>query len=196
VLLTIPLCVQILRKKAEQNPLTILLWSTLDGIAAGSIYLEGGNYLQAICLSVSGLIVVYCILKTTGIRKLGWEKTDTLTTLLVVFCVTVWVYSGSLYAALASSCAIVLAGIPQVIDTKEKPDTTPTMIYIGYTASNLLAVFGGKDFSVVEVGYQLAAFITCIIVTYFSIRKKQLVQFFFCLSALLFSFRKVKAEPV
>ena len=153
--LTIPLCVQILRKESEQNPLTIFLWSMLDSVAAGSIYLEGGNYIQAVCLSASGLIVVTCILKTDGLKKWikRWSEFETLVSLLVVFCITVWVSSGNVMAALASISALMIASIPQTLDTIKKPDTTPTIIYIGYTVSNFLATLGGNEISIVEIGY-------------------------------------------
>lgn len=164
-----PLCMKILRKESVQNPFTYFLWSSLDAVSAGSTYLEGGKYLQATLYAAGGMITFFCILRAKGPIK--WTKFETLIALLAIFCIEVWILNDNMVAAIASLCALTIASIPQIVDTWKQPKDTPTLIYFGYTLSGLLATLGGKEVSVVEIGYPFLGFLVCSTITVFSLRE-------------------------
>lgn len=170
-LLFFPLCKKILNKTVTQNPLTFFLWALLDVIFAYAAYCEDGNYLQPVIFAVGGFITVGCIVRAKGILK--WTWFESLVTAMAFLCIVIWQHTGSnVVAATASLVALIIASIPQVLDTWENPKKTPTLIYAGYVVSSLLATLGGKEISVVEIGYQFSGFVLSLIITCFSLRKK------------------------
>jgi hypothetical protein len=164
-----PLCKSILKKECTQNPLTFFLWSALDGISAVATFLEGGNYLQATLFCVGGLITMSCTLIAGN--KLKWTKFESMVTGLVIVCIAVWMKTDNTTAALASILALCIASVPQIKDTWAKPADTPTLVYFGYVMSNALATFGGKEISVIEIGYPLSGMLVCLAIYSFSLRK-------------------------
>lgn len=169
ILLIIPFCNQVLKKEIVQNPLTFFLWGLLDIVSAGSTYLEGGNYLQATLFAVCAFLATACILYAGGPMK--WTEFETLISLLVIFCATVWVFNSNIVGATASLVALAIASVPQIKDTWEKPERTPTLIYFGYALSSLLATFGGKEISIMEIGYPFLGFIESVLIALLSLRK-------------------------
>lgn len=165
----IPLCIKILKKESIQNPLTYLLWSVLDAIFAGAALLENGNYIQAMLFATCGLITMGCILYVGGRPKWTWFENQI--TFMAALCMVIWFFTTNTIAATASICALMIASVPQIVDTWRKPKGTPTKIYFWFTISNILATFGGKEVSVIEIGYPLSGFVVCLIITLFSIRK-------------------------
>ncbi|MHB8860539.1 MAG: hypothetical protein ACYC48_02270 [Minisyncoccota bacterium] len=172
LLLFIPLCRDILDKEkgVEQNPLTFFLWAILDAVAARAIYLANGNYLQALLYCVGGLAVVACALAAGN--RLRWTWFETFVTFLVLLCIVIWTRTNDTTAALASIIALFIASIPQMEDTWTEPSKTPTLIYFGYTAANFLAALGGKELSIVEVGYPVSALLVCATIFSLSLRKE------------------------
>ncbi len=169
LLLTIPMCVKILKKESAQNPLTYFLWSVLDIINASAAYSAGGNWFLPACFTVAGLAVVACILKVKGQMK--WTKFETLITLMAVLCIAIWNATTDVWAALATLCALSIASIPQIVDTHKKPKDTPTLIYMGFFVANFLNLIGGKEISIVEIGYPFASASICLSIIIFSLRK-------------------------
>lgn len=168
-----PLCKSVLEKVSVQNPLTFFLWSLLDGISAGATYLEGGNYLQATLFYIGGLSVTVCTLIAGN--RLVWTKFESMVTGLVFLCIGIWFTTSNIIAALVSILSLTIASIPQICDTWKKPSQTPSLIYFGYTVSNILAVIGGKEISIVEIGYSLSGFLICSIIFLFSLRKVEML---------------------
>lgn len=169
LLLFLPLCIGILRKQISQNPLTFLLWSLLDGIAAMASWLEGGNYLQALLFCLGGLAVLACILTSDG--RFVWGRFEMFIIALVVICMIIWRTAGNTMAVLASVTALFIASIPQMKDAWFKPKEIPTWIYFGYMVSNLLAALGGKEISIVEISYPASGLLACTIIWALSLRK-------------------------
>lgn len=162
LLLFLPLCISILTKKSVQNLLTFFLWTLIDVITFVATYMEGGNYLQALMYATGGATTVTCILYAGNKPK--WTGFETLITVLVIISIMVWRHTTNTAAVIATICALVISSVPQIVDTWQNPKATPTLLYLGMTISNLLAALGGKEFSVVEVGYQLAGAFVCGIV--------------------------------
>jgi hypothetical protein len=162
ILMFFPLCEQIWKKTIVQNPLTFLLWSTLDAISAWAT--KDGNYLQAMLYAIGGFLVVACILyagRSSVQWGKQWEPFHTKVSLLVVACLVVWYFTDETYAALATACALAIAGLPQVRDTWREPSKTPADIYMGYMLGAFLAILGGKGFSIIESGYSVSSLIIC-----------------------------------
>jgi len=172
LLMFYPLCKSILDKgpnRSVQNPLTFLLWSTLDGINSGASYMEGGNWLLSALYCLGGWFVVGSIIKAKDPFK--WTRFETKVTTMAVFCIIIWVSTTNTLAALASIVALCIASVPQVRDTWDQPDKTPTLIYVGYTIAGFISALGGKEFSIVEVGYPVSSFLICVIIVALSVRK-------------------------
>lgn len=168
-----PLCKSVLEKVSVQNPLTFFLWSLLDGISAGATYLEGGNYLQATLFCLGGLAVTICTLIAGN--RLVWTKFESLVTGLVFLCISIWLTTSNIVAALFCILSLTIASVPQVFDTWRIPNKTPSLIYFGYVVSNMLAVMGGKEISIIEIGYPLSGFLICSIIFLFSLRKVEML---------------------
>lgn len=168
-----PLCKSVLEKVSVQNPLTFFLWSLLDGISAGATYLEGGNYLQATLFCLGGLAVTTCTLIAGN--RLVWTKFESLITGLVFLCIGIWLTTSNTVAALFCIFSLIIASVPQIKDTWQNPSKTPSLIYFGYIVSNALAVIGGKEISIVEIGYPLSGVLICSTIFFFSLRKVEIL---------------------
>ena len=171
LLMFYPLCKSILNtgpNRSVQNPLTFALWSSLDGINAGATY-EDGNYLLPALYCLGGWFVVGSIIKAKDPFK--WTRFETKVAVMVVLCIIIWITTTNTLAALASVTALCIASVPQVRDTWNNPNKTPTLIYLGYAVAGLLSALGGKELSIVEVGYPVGSFLICVVITAFSMRK-------------------------
>jgi len=145
-----------------------MLWSTLDGISAGTIIAQHGNYLLPLAYTIGSGIATFCILKS---KQVVWTWFESFVTFLVLVCLAIWALSGSKTATVASTLAMVIAGIPQLIETARKPWETPILIYLGYFTANSLSVFGGKDWLIQERFYPSSAAIYCFFIVILAMRK-------------------------
>ena len=164
-----PLCKQILKKKVVQNPLTFFLWSLLDGISAGAMFLEGGNYLQAMLFCIGGIVVVFCTISAKNPFK--WTWFESFIAISVLICICVWIQTDNTTAAIVSLTALCIASVPQIKDAWNMPEKMPTLIYFGYTVSHVFAMLGGKEISIIEIGYPFLGFVVCFTVFLFSLQK-------------------------
>lgn len=149
-LVYIPLTVQVWRKQLEQNFATFFLWGLLDAIAAGSIFLKGGNYvLPAMYVVLCGGVPI-AILRS---RTFVWTWVETMTALLVIGCIIVWAEAGDREATIASTIAVGIAGMPQLVDFWRKPFDGPVYSYVGFTFANGISILAGKNWSIEERFY-------------------------------------------
>jgi hypothetical protein len=167
--LYVPLCIQILSGKAKQNLTTWLLWATLDAIVACTLIAQHGNYFLPVAYTVGSGITVLCIAKSKNAK---WTWFESFVTFLVVVCLIVWAVSGARTATIASTCAMLIAGIPQLVDCYRKPWDTPIPIYLGYVVANGLSVMGGKNWAIEERFYPASAAIYCLVVATLALRKR------------------------
>lgn len=168
LVLYVPLCIQLLSGKVKQNLATWLLWSILDGVAAGTLIVQGGNFWLATTYTLGSAVATLCILKSKMVK---WTWFENFVSLLVIICIIVWISSGSKVATIASTLAMFIAGIPQLIETMRKPHETPILIYFGYFIANSLSILGGKDWTIQERFYSSSAAIYCFILVLFAMRK-------------------------
>lgn len=138
------------------NIATFVLWGFLDGIAAGSSYLDGGFWALPFAYSIGSFAVGYAIY-CTGTWK--WTLREKLAASFVVISMTAWLFVSNEWAILLSTTGAVAAGIPLLLDTWEEPEEAPLDIYIGIWIANALGLVPlatGIDFSVEHHFYPAA----------------------------------------
>lgn len=165
----IPLCLAIRSGSAKQNLLTWALWCSLDGIVAATLIAQAGNFLLAVAYTIGSGVTTIFILKAGN--HASWTWFHTMVVGLVVASMVVWHFSGSRMATIAGTIAMIIAGVPQLVDAWEKPKESPTLIYSAYVIANCLAIAGGKSWSVEERFYPVCAGVFCLLITLVSLRK-------------------------
>ncbi len=168
LLLYVPLCVQLLQGKAKQNLATWIMWGSLDLIVTITIIVQHGNYFLPAAYVLGCGITLLCMIK---FGDLVWTSFESFVAFLVLVCLIVWGFSGSKIATVASTLAMAIAGIPQLIDCYRRPHGMPFLIYIGYTVANLFSVLGGKNWSIEERFYPIMAGIYCLLFSALASRK-------------------------
>lgn len=163
-----PLVTGIIQNRIQQNFATWTLWATLDAIAAGSTILQHGNFWLPLGYTVgASSITLLLIFK----KRATWTKFETFISVLVVICLIVWWYAGNIGGIIASSAALLIASIPQIIDTAKTPSLTPRVAYMIFTASSVLSLLGGTSWSVEERLYSAGALFTNTVILALSFRK-------------------------
>ena len=166
----VPFCRQIKNGKTIQNLPTWVLWTVLDVIIAASIIANGGNFVLSAVYAIGSGASAFFIFKSKS--KFSWTWFETMVAVLVLASMVVWYFSGSKVATVASTLAMVIAGIPQLVDAWKKPwEMPPLAIYSGYVAASLLSVAGGKSWTVEERLFPVAACVLCLFIVIFSLRK-------------------------
>lgn len=134
------LCYGILFKDAVQPMSATMLWFVLDGLAAWTEYKSGGSGLLPLGY------VVGCVaagVATIWKGKVTFAKSDLWVTLLVLFCVAVWLIVGSVAGLIASSLAVFVAGIPLLIHYDKRPEDGHLSAWLVFSVANVLGLIGG-----------------------------------------------------
>jgi phosphoglycerol transferase MdoB-like AlkP superfamily enzyme len=145
-----PLTYNVWRGKITQNFATYALWGSLDTIAAISIFLKDGNFVLPAIYTVLSFGIVVAILRT---RTFSWSWLETLISFLVLACIVIWAFSGDRAATIASTIAVAVASIPQLVEFWKKPKEAPLWTYVAFTAANGVSILAGKNWSVEERFY-------------------------------------------
>ena len=169
ILCYIPLCRNIYSGIAKQNLLTWALWCSLDAVVAATLITQRGNFLLAVAYTVGSGVTAVFILRTGD--HASWTWFHTMVVGLVIASMAVWYFSGSRMATIAGTTAMLIAGMPQLVDVWKRPKESPTLIYSAYVVANCLAVAGGRDWSVEERFYPVSAGVFCLLITVVSLRK-------------------------
>jgi hypothetical protein len=154
----VPLTVGIIRERASQSFAAFLLWGLLDAIAMVSSILQHGNFWLATS-NVVGTFFIAALLLYKG--QFEWSKTETLTCVLVVVCLIIWYVSGNTGAIVASSVAVVLAGIPQMSHTFRHPQQTPVAVYVIWVCANTISFLSARGWTIDEVFYAFCSLVLC-----------------------------------
>lgn len=165
----IPLIAGIVRNKVEQSFAAFLLWTLLDSIATITTFLEHGNYWLPFS-NVVGTITVTLLLVTR--RQVSWSWIETMTVLLVIICLTIWYYAGEQAGIIASSLAVVVASVPQMVDTFKKPSATPVLSYIIFFTANTISFYAGRSWTIEERFYAGCSMFLCVVIIVFALRRK------------------------
>jgi hypothetical protein len=68
----------------------------------------------------------------------------------VLVCLVIWKSSGPKTATVATTLAIVIAGLPGMIELWRAPQRFLAWVWTGYTVASLLALAGGTAWSIEE----------------------------------------------
>ncbi len=157
----------VMRLKVKQSFVSFLLWAMLDTIATVTTIFEGGNYWLPLSNALGGIIVSILL----AIKKqISFSWVEALTAVLVIICLIVWHFSGTKAGIISSSLAVVIASIPQMVETYETPSKTPTGVYIIFLTANIISFVAGKDWTIQERFYSGCTVFLCLVIVLFSIR--------------------------
>lgn len=170
ILAYIILIVGIVKTKMEQSFAAFLLWAMLDLIATITSILEHGNFWLPLS-NVAGSAVITILLVTK--KQVSWSRVETMTSILVAICLLVWMMAGEKAGIIASSLAVVIASIPQMKETYDKPEATPASAYIVFLMGNLVSFFAGRAWSIEERFYSACSAFLCLVIVVFAFRKNQ-----------------------
>jgi len=164
-----PLWKQIRSGKAKQNLLTWALWGVLDAVVAATIIVQKGNFLLPVVYTIGSTLTVYFILKAGN--KAAWTWFETMVASLTIASMVIWYFSGGKVATVASTTAMLIAGIPQLNDAWKKPQDMPFLAYISYSIANCLSTAGGKSWAIEERFYPAGATVFCFLIAVLAARK-------------------------
>jgi hypothetical protein len=164
----LPLINGILKSKIEQSFAAFMLWGLLDTIATITTILEGGNFWLPLSNAVgANIMAILLVVK----KQVSWSWIETMTSMLVVICLIVWFTAGETAGIIASSLAVVIASIPQMVDTFKSPGATPTGPYVMFLIANIVSFIGGKEWTVAERFYPACSIFLCVVIVLFSLKK-------------------------
>ena len=162
------LIVALFRTRTEQSFAAFFLWALLDIIATITTVIEGGNYWLALSNGIGSTVITIILVYK---KQISWSWVESMTAVLVVVCLIVWYTSGESAGIVASSLAVVIASIPQMVDTFRKPEGTPTHVYVIFLVANIISFVAGKDWSIEERFYQACGVFLCALIVVFSLKK-------------------------
>jgi hypothetical protein len=157
----------IMKSKARQSFAAFLLWAMLDTIATITTVLKEGNYWLSLSNALGATIVAILLALK---KQVSWTWIETTTAILVIICLNVWYFAGAKKGIIASSLAMVIASIPQMLDTYKTPKETPTIVYIIFLVANILSFIAGKEWTIEERFYPGCAVFLCSVIVLFSLK--------------------------
>jgi hypothetical protein len=148
LLMIIPLVVSAVRQNgAGQSFAMWALWALLDTTVTVSLIVQRGNFWLTAGFAL-GSLVLAAVLLAKG--RFAWSWVESLIAALVVVCLAIWTLSGPQVATVATTGAIVIAGVPGMIALWRSPQRAQALVWAGYTVANLLALVGGTAWSIEE----------------------------------------------
>lgn len=163
------LVIGILKGTVKQSFATWILWLALDGIVLRGIIVQHGSPILFSVFTFGTLIVTIVLIVK---KQFAWGKFESFVAFLVGVCIAIYLTSGAYMATIATTAALSIAGIPQVIDTYKNPHQTSTTAYLLFTISSLLAIIGADAWTVPDRLPQTNSFGFCIIIMLLSLKKK------------------------
>lgn len=168
VLCYVPLIIGLLKNKIEQSFVAFMLWAMLDIIATITSIIAEGNYWLPLSNSIGASTVAVLLAMK---KQVSWSWVETITAILVIVCLVVWYILGEDAGIVASSLAVVIASVPQMVDTYKKPWATPTTIYLVFLVANILSLIAGRSWTIEERFYPGCAVFLCVVIALFSMRR-------------------------
>jgi hypothetical protein len=160
----------LIKTKAEQSFAAFLLWALLDLIATITSVLSDGNYWLPMSNAIgSSVIAVLLIVK----KQVSWSRIESMTVILVIICLIVWYADGDRAGIIASSLAVVLASVPQMVETYRKPEATPVSAYLVFLFANVISFSAGESWTIEERFYAGCSIFLCLVIVIFALRKRR-----------------------
>ncbi len=167
------LIIALFRQSTEQSFAAFFLWAMLDVIATVTTIIQHGNYWLALSNAIGSTIITLLLVKK---KQVSWSWVESMTAFLVVVCLVIWYTAGERAGIIASSLAVVIASIPQMVDTYKKPEATPTFVYVTFLVANILSVMGGTSWTIEERFYQCCGVFLCTVIVLFSLKSSNTPQ--------------------
>ena len=163
-----PLTAGILKGAVRQSFAAFFLWAMLDTIVTATTILQGGNYWLPLSNVVGSVtITVLLIVK----KQVSWSRIETMTAILVTACLIIWYTTGEDAGIIASSLAVLIASIPQMVETYRNPKATPLNVYLIFLTANILSFFAGKSWTIEERFYAGCSIFLCVMIVILSSRR-------------------------
>ncbi|MEJ7646414.1 MAG: hypothetical protein WKF87_17585 [Chryseolinea sp.] len=157
----VPLAFFIIKNRAVQSFAAFFLWALLDSIATATTFLHHGNYWLPFSNVIgSATITTILILK----NHVSWSRVETMTSILVFVCLATWYMSGEKAGIIASSLAVVIATVPQMVETFKRPDNTPLNVYYIFLVANVISFIGGLSWTIGERFYAGCSVFLCLMI--------------------------------
>jgi hypothetical protein len=181
----------IYRNKTTQNFTSWMLWAVINIITAVTTFLQKGNYWLPTGYALGAIMITIFLLSK---RQIIWTKTGTITTILVVICLIVWWQMGNFVifhktnnlfiwwqmgnkaAIIISVIAMLIASVPQAIDTFKNSSLSLAIIYFIFGMADFLSFLGGSSWSIEEKLYSGSELFVSLFLIVFSIRKIQKIS--------------------
>ena len=143
-----PLALDILRRGGRGHSFAMwALWALLDTTATVSLMLQRGNYLLTLGFSIGSILLSLMLLHY---GRFTWGRCEWMVLLMVLLCLLVWADAGPCGATIATTLAILFAGVPGLVELWCHPDPAAARVWAGFVVANLLALLGGENWSVAE----------------------------------------------
>lgn len=162
------LIVGIFKKEVKQSFATWALWLALDIIVLFGILIQHGNAILFVIFTFGTSLVALSLLLQ---HQFSWGKLENFVMFLVVICVIIFLFGTPYISVIATTVALNIAGIPQLVGTFKNPKATSTKAYIFLSVASLLSVVGAETWSVKDVLPQISSMFFCMTVTILSLRK-------------------------
>lgn len=167
--MNIPFCRAILNGETV-NPLTTILWMTLDLIAGAIAYTEGGVWVIPISFSVGCALILACSIKMGD--RIQFGRFEKMVLILIALCGIVWATSTSELAFIANLAILFIAGLPLVRDAWRNPNKTPTRLWLINVACNTCALIGAPSLSLFDIGFSSTGLILVTMISVLSMRSR------------------------
>ena len=148
LLMIVPLVVSAVRQNgAGQSFAMWALWAVLDTTVTVSLIAQEGN-LWLSAGYAAGSVTLAGVLLVKG--RCTWGRMESLIAVLVVACLVTWKLGGPRVATVSATVAIVIAGVPGMLELWRSPQRSQAMVWAGFTLANLLSLAGGAGWSIEE----------------------------------------------
>lgn len=160
----------IIRKNKYPSFASYALWAILDGIMLyhAAQNPEGAN-LPIIAGFTIGSAFTAIVLLAKG--AFSWGKTEWIVTFLIIVCLYVKYNYSHNTMTIATATALMLAGVPLLIDTFKKPDSVPTSVWVLFAIGSIVAFMGKKSWALDECLFSGTSAIYTTVIVLLSMRK-------------------------
>lgn len=152
----------------KENLLSWILWVILDVIVLESVISKHGNFILQLSYVIGGTCIVITIFKSS---ERTWDLFKLGVVLLVGVCIYLREKSGPSAATVMGTIAVLIAGVPEIIDAYKKPEDTSFLVWLGFMLACVISIFAGKDWSIEERCYPTCCSVLCFVIAALSSRK-------------------------
>ena len=164
------LCIAIVRGEKGQSPsfASFFIWGIINGIIASASYVQGGNYVLVSVYTVTSFLTAGVVLLKSGC---SWSTSNTKVLLCAVGSMVIWYFSGPWWAMVASTTALMLAGIPQLEKIDQDPDSQKWWPWASFALANFCSIWAKEEWSVPQRLYPTCTFLFSVLLVRNIIRK-------------------------